>query len=77
MFNNNTFQVSLTILSQSINSAEEFKQLMLDWITCKISLTVDGDGAGLDAFVEWTHEESEKWLSFEQWETFCIENNMA
>ena len=63
-------------LSAVIHSAEEFKSIMLDWISGS-EQHCPATAEAIDAFVEWSHDESEKWLTFEQWESFCVENDMA
>jgi hypothetical protein len=55
-----------------INSAEDFKALVLSWLHGDF----DPDFSD-DEMADWNHNESEKWMSFEEWESFCMQNDMA
>jgi hypothetical protein len=56
----------------SVNSVEEFKAIVLSWLNGNFNPTGSDE-----EMVEWNFNESEKWMSFEEWELFCIENDMA
>jgi hypothetical protein len=57
----------------SIASADDFKTFVLEWLYEGLH-NDDGDE---DAFFEALFDESERWLSFEDWEAFCMAHGLA
>ncbi len=53
-------------------TATEFQTLVLDWLQGRIDL-----GDDLEAICDRFHDLSEQFLSFDEWEQFCIANDMA
>jgi hypothetical protein len=56
----------------TINSVDEFKVLVLAWLYGDFNPPISDD-----EMADWNFEESEKWMDFDEWESFCIENEMA
>ena len=56
-------------------STSNFQSIMLAWLND--GAYCDGTEAGIEAFVDWAHEEAGTWLTSEEWEDFCVANNMA
>ncbi len=55
-----------------ITSAEQLKSLILVAVG---DPNISSEEFGM--FWDWAVDESEKWLSFNEWEKFCMDNGLA
>lgn len=54
-----------------VTSAYQFKAIALD------NTQWPDDADAMEAFAEWLQEESENWLTFDEWEAFCMAHGLA